>query len=241
MSEMTPPPPPGQPPGPPPGPPPGQPPSAGPPPASGGNLDAGAAISYGWKGMTQNLGTFVLIALVIVVIQVVLSVVGYAFDNYWLRMVWNILVWIVGLILAMGLIRAALSVLDGGRPEVGMLFRTDRLAPYLIASILVGLAVGVGLILCIVPGLIVAFLFAFFGYAIVDGKTDDAIESMKMSWNLVSKNVGSLILLFILVILINLVGALLCGIGLLFTYPITAVALAYAWRTISGGRVAQLA
>ena len=64
---------------------------------------------------------------------------------------------------------------------------------------------------------------------------------MKVSWNLVSKNVGSLILLFILVFLINLVGALLCGIGLLFTYPITAVALAYAWRTISGGRVAQLA
>jgi uncharacterized membrane protein len=237
MSEMTPPPPP-----PPPGEPPSQPPAAGgPPPASGGNLDAGAAISYGWKGMTQNIGPFILIALVIVVIQVVLSVIGYAFDNYWLSMVWNILVWIVGLILAMGLIRAALAVLDGGRPEVGMLFHTERLAPYLIASILVGLAVGVGLILCIIPGLILAFLFAFFGYAIVDGKTDEAIESMKMSWNLVTKHVGSLILLFILVILINLVGALLCGIGLLFTYPITAVALAYAWRTISGGRVAQLA
>lgn len=235
MSEMTPPPP-------PPPPPPDQPPAAGgPPPSSGGNLDAGAAISYGWKGMTQNLGTFLLIALVIVVIQVVLSVIGYGFDNYWVSMIWNILVWIVGLILAMGLIRAALSVVDGGRPEVGMLFRTERLAPYLIASILVGLAVGVGLILCIIPGLILAFLFAFFGYAIVDGRTDEAIESMKVSWNLVSKNVGSLILLFILVFLINLVGALLCGIGLLFTYPITAVALAYAWRTISGGRVAQLA
>ena len=169
MSEMTPPPP-------PPPPPPDQPPAAGgPPPSSGGNLDAGAAISYGWKGMTQNLGTFLLIALVIVVIQVVLSVIGYGFDNYWVSMIWNILVWIVGLILAMGLIRAALSVVDGGRPEVGMLFRTERLAPYLIASILVGLAVGVGLILCIIPGLILAFLFAFFGYAIVDGRTDEAI------------------------------------------------------------------
>ena len=233
MSDMTPPPPP---------PPPGQPPvPGGTPPPSGGNLDAGAAVSYGWKGMTQNIGPFLLIALIIVAIQVGLSIVGYTFDNYWIRMIWNILVWIVGLILAMGLIRAALSVVDGEHPEIGMLFRTDRLAPYLIASILVGLAVGVGLILCIIPGLILAFLFAFFGYAIVDGRTDDPIEAMKISWNLVSKHVGSLLLLFILVFLINLVGALLCGVGLLFTYPITAVALAYAWRTISGGRVAVLA
>jgi uncharacterized membrane protein len=236
MSDVTPPPP-------PPPPPPGGPPSSGGnlPAASGGNLDAGTAISYGWKAMTRYIGPFVLIALVVVGVQIVLSVVGYAFDSYWLRMVWNILVWIVGLILAMGLIRAALSVLDGGQPEVGMLFRSEGLAPYLIASILVGLAVGVGLILCIIPGIIVAFLFAFYGYAIVDGRTNDAIESMKMSWNLVSKNIGPLLLLFILAFLINLVGALLCGIGLLFTYPITAVAVAYAWRTISGGQVAQLA
>ena len=116
-------------------------------------------------------------------------------------MTWNIVTTVVGLILAMGLIRAALAVVDGRTPEVGMLFRSEGFVPYLVASILVGLAVGVGLILCIIPGLIMAFLFAFYGYGIVDGRTDDGIESMKMSWNLVSSNVGSLLLLFILAIL----------------------------------------
>ena len=211
------------------------------PTAGGGNLDAGTAIGYGWKAMTRYIGPFVLIALVVVLVQVALSVAGYYIDNYWLRMTWNILVWVVGLILAMGLIRAALAVLDGGRPDVGMLFHTEGLLPYLVASILVGLAVGVGLILCIIPGLILGFLFAFYGYAIVDRKTGDAIEAMKISWNLTSKNIGPLILLFILAFLINLVGALLCGVGLLFTYPITAVAIAYAWRTLTGGRIAELA
>jgi uncharacterized membrane protein len=122
-----------------------------------------------------------------------------------------------------------------------MLFKTEGLAPYLIASILFGVAVFVGLILCVIPGLILAFLLCFYGYAIVDERTDDAMEALKMSWNLVTKNVGSLLLLFILAILINLVGVLLCVVGLLFTYPITAVAIAYAWRTLSGGRVAALA
>ncbi len=238
MSDVTPPPPP-----PPAPPPPGEPPSYGAPTPgpSGGNLDAGAAISHGWNALKRYIGPFVLIALVIVGVQILLSVVGLVFDNFWLRLAWNVITTVVGLILAMGLIRAALAVLDGREPDVGMLFHTEGLVPYLIASILVGIAVGIGFILCIIPGIILSFLFAFYGYAIVDGKTDDAIEAMKMSWQLVSKNIGPLFLLFVLAFLINLVGALLCGVGLLFTYPITAVAVAYAWRTISGGRIAQIA
>ena len=184
---------------------------------------------------------FILIALVIFVVQAAFSAVGLAFDNYWLRMTWNILTWVVGLILAMGLIRAALAVLDGREPEVGMLFKTDRLGAYVIASILVGILAGVGLILCIIPGLIVLFLLAFYGYAIVDGRTNDAIDSLKMSYQLVTKHVGALLLLFILCFLINILGFLLCFVGLLATYPITAVAIAYAWRKISGGQVTQIA
>ncbi len=232
MSDITPPPP-------PPPPPPGY--GAPTPGPSGGQLDAGAAIGYGWNGLTKNLGPLVLITLVIVAIQVGLSIVGQAFDSWILQLTWNIVTTVVGLILAMGLIRAALAVVDGRTPEVGMLFRSEGFVPYLVASILVGLAVGVGFILCIIPGLIVAFLFAFYGYGIVDGRTDDGIEAMKMSWSLVSSNVGSLLLLFILTVLINVAGFLLCGIGLLFTYPLTAIAVAYAWRTLSGGAVAQLA
>ncbi|HEX5016290.1 MAG TPA: hypothetical protein VFX15_01750 [Actinomycetes bacterium] len=234
MSDVTPPPP-------PPPPPPGQPPSGQTPASGGGNLEAGTAISYGWTAMTRYIGPFILIALVVVVVQVGLSFVGYAFDNQVLRIIWNIVAWAIGLIIAMGLIRAALAVLDGERPEVGMLFQTEGFVPYLIATILFSIAVGIGLILCVIPGLILAFLFAFYGYAIVDEKTGDGVEALKMSWQLVSQNVGQLLLLFILVILINIVGFLLLCVGLLFTYPIGAVAIAYAWRTMTGGRVAQLA
>jgi len=232
MSDITPPPP------PPPPPPGGAAPTPGP---SGGQLDAGAAIGYGWKGLTKNLGPLILITLVIVAIQAALSIFGQEFDSVFLLLMWNVLTTVVGLILAMGLIRASLAVVDGRTPEVGMLFQSEGFVPYLVASILVGLAVGVGFILCIIPGLILAFLFAFYGYGIVDGRTDDGIEAMKMSWNLVTSNVGSLLLLFVLVVLINFAGLLLCFIGLLFTYPLTAIAVAYAWRTLSGGTVTQLA
>jgi hypothetical protein len=199
------------------------------------------AISYGWKGLTKYLGPLILIALIVVAISIGMNVVGLIFDSVILQLLWNIVTIGVSLIVAMGLIRAALAVVDGRAPEVGMLFHTENFVPYLVASILVGLSVGVGFIFCIIPGIILAFLFAFYGYAIVDGRTSDGIEAMKTSWNLVSSNVGQLLLLFILVILINIAGALLCGVGLLFTYPLTAIAIAFAWRQVSGGTVAPLA
>lgn len=239
MSDYAPPPPPGDvpPPPPPPPPPPGGP--GAPPPAGGPNLDVGAAISYGWTGFTRNVGPLLLIALIVVVVSIGLSFAGqFVFgDSLILSLFWNIVTTVVSLILAMGLIRAALAVLDGRTPEVGMLFQTDGFVPYLVASLLVGIAVGLGLLLCIIPGLILAFLFAFFGYAIVDGRTNDGVEAMKISWQLASSNVGSLLLLFILVLAINLVGALLCGLGLFVTYPLTAIAIAYAWRVLTGGHI----
>lgn len=234
----------GPPPPPPPPPPPGEPPRHGAPapgPQGGSAPDAGAAIAYGWNGFTRNAGPLLLIALIVVVVSFGLSIFGsYVFDSIIMSMLWNVVTTVVSLILALGLIRAALAVVDGRTPEVGMLFETDGFVPYLVASILVGLAVGVGLLLCIVPGLILAFLLAFYGYAIVDGRTDDGVEAMKISWQLVSSNVGSLLLLFVLVVAINFVGMLLCGLGLFVTYPLTAIAVAYAWRTMSGGTIAPL-
>ncbi len=237
MSDMTPPPPPPPPPTPPP-------PSGGVPEPTpdGGKLDPTEAISYGWNGLTKNLGPLVLIGLVVAAVWFGMFLVGlFVLDSLLLQLTWNILATVVTLIVAMGLIRAALAVVDGRTPEVGMLFHTDNFVPYLVASILVGLSVGVGYVLCFIPGAILAFLFAFYGYAIVDGRASDGIEAMKMSWNLASANVGQLLLLFILVFLINLGGLVLCGVGLLFTYPLTAIAIAYAWRRISGGAIAPLA
>ena len=61
---------------------------------------------------------------------------------------------------------------------------------------------------------------------------------MRASFQVTSKNIGDLILLALLAIVANLVGALLCGIGLLVSLPVTAIAVAYAWRYFSGGVIA---
>lgn len=60
-------------------------------------------------------------------------------------------------------------------------------------------------------------------------------DAVSYGWKGFTKNVGQLIVIALVLMLLNFVGALLCGIGMLVTLPVTAIALAFAWRTVTGG------
>src|SRR3990172_4488138 len=118
------------PPGPPPPPPPGMPP---PPPPGGswgqgpqaGSFEVGEALSYGWNIYWQKAGPMIVLALVIFGVNIVIGALGSRFDNVASQVLLNIISFLVGIILAMGLIRASLAVVTGGEPHVNMLFLTD--------------------------------------------------------------------------------------------------------------------
>lgn len=228
---------------PPPPPPPGSPPPPPPPPAAsgpsgGGSFSVGDAISYGWNAFWKNVGPMVLITLVIFVVQFIVSLVGSGTDSAIARIVVQLLSFVVGIILAMGLIRASLAVCEGRTPEVSMLTQTDGFFNYLVASIIFGIAVFFGLILCIIPGIIVAVVFMFFGYGIVQQPDLGAVDSLKRSAEITSGHRWQLFGLALLLMLINFVGLLACGVGVLFTYGISAIAIAYTYKTLSGQAVA---
>lgn len=206
---------------------------------SGAAFSPGAAISYAWNATMKNFGPLVLMTLVILVIQVSLQLAFGGGDGP-IALVISIATSVVSLILAMGLIRAALRVTDGGKPDLSQLTETDQLGPYIVQAILVGIAIGIGLLLCILPGVIAAVLFAFAGYVVIDARDGDAVGAIKRSFALVKGNFGPVLGLMVLLILINIAGALLCVIGLLFTYPMTSVAFAYTYRTLNGQPVANI-
>jgi uncharacterized membrane protein len=180
------------------------------------------------------------ITIVIVAVHLVLNLIGFATRNFFLQLVFQIIAWIVGLILAMGLIRCSLAVVRGQTPQVDMLFQTEGLGVYIITSILVGLMVGIGLILCIIPGIILGIMFMFYGYLIVENPSLGVGDALKRAQEMTKGRLGELFVFGLALFGINLVGALLCGIGLLFTYGITAIAVAYAYRTLSGESVAPV-
>lgn len=207
------------------------------------------AFTYGWQGFTRNIGPLAIIALVVIAAQLVTQVLQRLFDNWVLDLSANLVGAFISLVISLGLIRAALIIIDGGRPKVEDVVSTDGIGSYIVASLLVAAIVTVGLVLCIVPGLIAGFLLQFFGYAIVDRRVDatttapnsDPIGALRASFAVTSANAVPLILLALLALAANFVGALLCGVGLLVTIPVTAIAVAYAWRFFTAGRIAVLA
>lgn len=189
-----------------------------------------------------------LVGLVAILASGLSNFLSRGFENGVVSFIGAVLGAFVSLVIGLGLIRAALAILDGGRPSVEQLVSTKDIGTYLIASLLVAVIVMVGLLLCVIPGLVAGFLLQFYGYAIIDRKSDSVTTApqssptgaLRASFEVVAANFGPLILLAVLCFLLNVAGALLCGVGLLVSLPVTAIAIAYAWRYFSGGRIAAV-
>lgn len=112
--------------------------------------------------------------------------------------------WLVRIVLRVGAIRWFVG--DADRPLAGELF-TDRLGWTVLnlvaGTVLYGVAVLVGLVILVVPGVFLAVALFFFNYeVIVEG--ENAVDALSNSWSLTA---GDRLKLFIL-------GALFAGIGL---------------------------
>lgn len=197
------------------------------------------SINYGWNAYWKNVGPMLALTLVILVVNIAISFAGRASDNVALTITFNLLGWVVSLLLALGLIRASLAVTRGGNPDVAMLFEPDGFGPYVLASILFALGAIVGFVLLVIPGLIFVVTFWFYGYVITDHPTMSATGALSRAGEITKGHRWELFGLGILLILINLLGFLLCFVGAIFTYGITALTVAYAYRSLSGEPVAD--
>ena len=130
-----------------------------------------------------------------------------------------------------------LQIADGQQVTFGSFFQPRNVGNVIIASILVGLITGIGSILCVLPGLIAALFLYFTTIAVVD-RNSSATDGLSASFNVVKDNFGSAIVVWLLSIVIVVIGAVLCGIGLLVAAPVAALLVAYTWRRLTGGFVA---
>lgn len=204
-----------------------------------GSISVGDAVSYGWNAYWKNVGTLVVIAIVVLAINIVVGLIAQATGSVAGQIIVQFIGFFASMLISLGWIRVSLEVTSGVKPEVGDLFKFDGYGPYILASLLFALGFYVGLILCIIPGIIFAVAFGFYGFVIAErGEGVGVMDSLKESADLTRGNRWQLFGLGIVLLLINFVGALLCGIGLIFTLGITIIAWAYVYRTLRGETVA---
>ena len=208
------------------------------PQSTGGRLDVGAALSYGWSKFVANLSTMILIVVIFFGVQFVFNLIfQFARPNgFFAGLVVSGLILAIGIFVGFmieaGLVRAALAITDGRPPEASMMFSTERLAPFAIGAIIVSLLAFVGVLACCIGYILVRLFLLFWGFYVLDPKrNNEPVDAIKNSFNLVSKNAGDVLVFAIVVVLINLVT---CGLAI----GVTEIAIGYAYRQLNGDPVA---
>jgi uncharacterized membrane protein len=105
--------------------------------------------------------------------------------------------------------------------------------PALLAAIVSGLFISVGFVLCIVPGFFVAAMYLFV-YPLILEKRLDFWQAMETSRKKVMENLVGFTGFVLAVAGVQLLGALVFGVGTLVTTPTILCALAVAYRDVFG-------
>lgn len=240
------------------------PPGYGPPPASPGT-DVGAGLRWAWNAFTQNAFPMVAALLIWAVAFVALFGIPYAmafvvaetnpsaYSEYSaststmefgaasvvLIIVACVLLWFAVACMTSAVLTGFLKVADGQPVALASFLKPTRLGAMLGLQSLVMAAAAVGMILCIVPGILVIFFTLLAPLALLD-RGLGVIEALKTSIGLVKANVVPVLLMYLIGAALGTVGQLACLVGLFVAIPVTYLYQVYVYRAISGRPVAPL-
>jgi uncharacterized membrane protein len=210
------------------------------------------AINEAWDLFRQEMGTWILAVLVALALITVVTIfcfaalalagavaigtlpaidtgeaamgvlVGYAFVG--------VIMWAVTAYATCGLLHLAIKQVRGQPISVSDLFGVASSLPSTMLTLLiVGMATGIAGIFCYVPGLIVAGLLMLALPLVVDARYSPT-QACSASWDALKQDwLKAACFNFVLSLVVS-VGALACGIGLLFTVPLFYLAIAIVYR-----------
>jgi uncharacterized membrane protein len=117
--------------------------------------------------------------------------------------------------------------------DLSLLWHPRPFWKYLGASILLALAVTVGFVLLIVPGIILGLMFMFATFVVIERELGP-IEAMGESNRITRGHKWQLFGFVLLLVLINLLGLLALVVGLLVSIPVSTLAFVHAYRLLGG-------
>ncbi len=205
----------------------------------------GEALTAGVNAVKKNplelIGGFFIVTLLSILpgqIPTVLMLTGVIKEGtalYWgLVTVCSLLGAVVGAFLWVGEVRVALAAVRGEPFDFALFFSGgDRAIAMLAANFVMSLAIILGLVLLIIPGIVLAYGLMLTTFLVVDAE-EGPIEAMKTSWEATQGQKMQLFLFSLALLLVVVAGACACYIGIFVALPILFVAMADVYRRITG-------
>jgi uncharacterized membrane protein len=182
-------------------------------------------IKKGFDIFKKNPGNFIAFILVMFVINLGLGLIPVA---------GSIAALLINPCMYAGLILVARKMDRGESTEFGDFFSGfNYFTQLFVGSLIVGIFVAIGMIFLVIPGIYLAVAWSFFSLFIIFANKE-FWPAMEYSRKLINKEWFAFLGFFIILILINLAGAICLGVGLLVTIPATLIAVFAAYDDIVG-------
>lgn len=191
------------------------------------------AVNFGWSTFQKNIPFFI----VLTIINISLSAISFTFSGQLEKnssAQWQLSIGqnIIGLFLSVGTTKILLDFVDKGKGDLSDLYKQYRLfLNYFFATIIYTVVVIVGLILLIVPGVYLALRFSQYSYFIIDKKAGP-MEALKLSSQATKGAKWNLAVFALIIVALNVLGALALLVGLLATVPTSMLASAFVYRKL---------
>ena len=222
----------------------------------------GEALSNGWALYRKHAVFLVTMFICIGGVTALLDfATERAAEKIGLLIILYIIFYAVQIVIAVGLVNTVLLIVRGRKVTFQDFFVDSRMwIVYLLAAILYGVGIMVGLALLIVPGIIVLIMWQFFSYALVD-KGLSARDSLRYSARITKGNRWKLLWFNILIglmylgigaifmvistitifagaspLAISLIGFCVIGAGFLTIAPMTILDTAHVYTTLAKGK-----
>ena len=138
------------------------------------------------------------------------------------------------ILIRMWLIKISVRFCDNEKGRYSDLFSCFTLyIRVLLGCLLYLIIVFLGICLFLIPGIIWAIKFRFFTYFVIDSGFG-LIASLRKSWAITTGVKWRLVIFFVVLGLINVLGAFCFGVGLFATIPTTTLAMTFAYRRLQG-------
>lgn len=199
------------------------------------------ALSFGWQTTKNNIWLCIGAMLAIMIVSGISSSLTKSLERSsanFSSFIVNVVGWIVGSFIQFMLYKAILSFVDGKKPtSFRQLMPSGKLLVlYMIGCFLFLAGTVIGTILLVIPGILFALAFAFYGFAIVDEGVGP-IEAFKKSAAITKGSRWQLFLYGLATLGIMILGAIPLLLGLFVAVPVTMFASGYIYRKLKGAHM----
>lgn len=216
----------------------------------GGGLGAaqdweiGEVLTQAWETFKSQWVVLVFAPLVAMAIPTLISTLGQGFlaftfgeDSIVAIIATFVLLigqYLVSAYFQVGINRIMVAAARGQTPNFSDLFSgADRMVPMFFLYLLMGLAVGLGMVLLIVPGIILALGLAM-GMFFVSDQDEGPVDALRSSWERTDGHKIQLLIFGLAAMVLTFLGLLACLVGIFVTGPVLSVAFAIIYTRLTG-------